>query len=643
MPPFPDHSSTNRVLVVDDDTRIVAEYLHCLGSGFEPDEATTTLGDLEKVLFGEQTDENGAAKFKVDSRSQGDAGVAAVASSVRSGVPYAIVFLDIRMPPGIDGVEAARRIRQIDPNVNIVLVSGSLLPEPENLGKQIPPADRIFFFKKPFHAVECRQLAAALCGKWHADLALRRANEVLEQRVTDRTAELHRLAYFDPVTRRPNRLKLIGELEDMIADAGDAGSAGGKTAVILLDIERFSFLNETIGYDAGTAVLRAIASRLARALDKRFPDRRTVVGRFGADEFACLVPKIQSDAELQEVVEFIRPAVLEPFVVQGRDLFIKASIGAAWHPEHGSDSKSLFQCAESALHRSMRRPEGLVTYYQSDMPNRARHQFDMEAELRQAIENGEITAWFQPQVSLRDGRLAGAEALARWLRPDGTIVSPADFIPLSEEIGLSDVLFEDIMRKVCGLVGDWRRRCGWTIPISINLSAHQLRNHKLVDLIGSILEQSAIGEKLINLELTETSLLEDLTVARPVLCDLSDLGVGIHIDDFGTGYSSLSYLAELPAQTLKVDRTFIERLSESANNERVVQAIVALGKAMNLEVIAEGVETERQLELVRRFGCDLVQGFLIARPMPEEQFIPWCEDRNVRIADWAVTTAAVGR
>jgi EAL domain-containing protein (putative c-di-GMP-specific phosphodiesterase class I) len=195
-------------------------------------------------------------------------------------------------------------------------------------------------------------------------------------------------------------------------------------------------------------------------------------------------------------------------------------------------------------------------------------------------------------------------------------------------MGISDVLFECIMRKVCTKVGRWRAEAGWEIPVSVNLSAHQLRDHKLVPLIGSIFEQFAIGRKLINLELTETALLEDLTVARPVLCDLADLGVGIHIDDFGTGYSSLSYLAELPAQALKIDRTFVERLTESPNNERVVQAIVALGKAMNLEIVAEGIETEKQLELVTHFGCDLAQGFLIAKPMPETEFLTWCKARN---------------
>jgi diguanylate cyclase (GGDEF)-like protein len=429
----------------------------------------------------------------------------------------------------------------------------------------------------------------------------------------------------------------MDELQSMIEAEPE-----GSTAVVLLDIERFSFLNENMGYDAGTAVLRAIASRLARALDARLG--RSVVGRFGADEFACLLNKVGGEAELQVLVAYIRQTLLEPFVVNGRDLFLKASIGVAWHPEHGSDPKTVFQCAESALHRSMRRLDGSTTYYKSEMQFRARHQFNMEAELRQAIDNGEITTFFQPQINLKSGRLAGVEALARWIRPDGTIVTPSDFIPLSEEMGISDVLFESIMRRVCTMVGRWRAETGWAIPVSVNLSAHQLRNHQLVPLIGSILEQFAIGRSLINLELTETALLEDLTVARPVLCDLADLGVGIHIDDFGTGYSSLSYLAELPAQTLKIDRTFIERLTESPNNERVVQAIVALGKAMNLEVVAEGIETERQLELVSRFGCDLAQGFLIARPMPETEFLAWCETLNASApADLRASTAGFAR
>ncbi len=615
-------SSTNRVLVVDDDALLISEYVSCLGADFEPYSATTTLGDLEKVLFGEETDDSGAARFEVQSRNQGESAVEAIREACQLGAPYSIVFLDIRMPPGIDGIEAARQIRKLDPNINIVIVTGSEGAEPENIGKTIPPADRIFFFKKPFHAIECRQLAAALCGKWHSDLALRKANDDLERRVAERTKALHRLAYFDPVTELPNRLQLIKELEGMMQGSGNSDY---EPAVVLLDIERFSFLNETMGYEHGTELLQMVGRRMQSLMRDNEFGKRFVVGRFGADEFACLVTATDGDAGRKILAEAIKESIEEPFIVNGRDIYLKAGIGVAWHPQHGQDAKSVFRCAEAALHRSMRRLQGGITYYHSEMQNRARHKFDMEAELRHAIETGEIITYFQPQLCLDSGRMAGIEALARWTRPDGTIIPPDDFIPLSEEMGISDMLFECIMRFVCAAVARWRKDLDWDIPVSVNLSAHQLRNHNLVGLIKSILQQQNIKQGLINLELTESTLLEDLTIAKPLLNDLASYGVGIHIDDFGTGYSSLSYLAELPVQTLKIDQTFTKSITESATNARVVQAIIALGKAMKLEVVAEGVETEQQLLLVNQFGCDLAQGFFIGKPMPEPEFLQWCD------------------
>ncbi len=612
----------NRVLVVDDDPLIIAEYVRCLGEGFEPDSATATLTDLEKVLFGEETDDRGAAKFEVHSRNQGEAAVEAVSAAIGKGKPYSIVFLDIRMPPGMDGIEAAKEIRRLDASVNIVIVTGSASPEPENLGKVIPPADKVFFFKKPFHALECRQLSAALCGKWHSDRALRSANEALEKRVAERTAALQKIAYFDIVTRLPNQLLLIEELKALIEKAEETD---GDTVAVLIDIDRFSFINETMGYDAGTELLRSIGNRLSRTFCDESGRQHAVVGRFGADEFAILLPGVDNDTEIRDITETIRDTVEAPFLINGRDLFLNARIGVAWHPVHGRDAKSVFRCAEAALHRSKRGLKSSITYYHSEMRYRARYKFDLEGELRSAIDNGQICAHYQPQESTVTGNLAGVEALARWIRPDGSTVPPSDFVPLSEEIGISDLLFESVMRSVCADVAEWRRQGEWNIPVSVNLSAHQLRNRDLVSLIKGILTSTQVDKKLINLELTETVLLEDLTVAQPVLDDLAAFGVGIHIDDFGTGYSSLSYLAQLPVQTLKIDQAFIGKLSESGPNNRVVEAIIALGKAMQLDVIAEGVETDQQYAIVRRLGCDLVQGYFIARPMAADRLLKWVE------------------
>src|SRR5210317_1357654 len=298
--------SLNRVLVVDDDAQLIGEYLKCLGEDFEPDAATATLGDLEKVLFGEDTDESGAARFEVHARSQGEAAVEAVKAAVAERSPYSIVFIDIRMPPGIDGIASAKLIRELDPNVNIVIVTASLSVDPDQLGLRIPPADKVFFFKKPFLGAECRQLAAALCGKWHADMALRLANEDLERRVEERTAALQKIAYFDIVTRLPNQLLLIEELKSLINTTEDGE---GDTAVVLLDIDRFSFINETMGYDSGTELLRSIANRLSRTFVKGEGYEHAVVGRFGADEFAVLVPGIKSDIEIRGLAEMVKHAV----------------------------------------------------------------------------------------------------------------------------------------------------------------------------------------------------------------------------------------------------------------------------------------------------------------------------------------------
>ena len=346
-------------------------------------------------------------------------------------------------------------------------------------------------------------------------MALRRANEELEKRVEERTADLHKLAYFDQVTRLPNQRLLIDELQGLIEESEDSP---GDSVVVLLDIDRFSFLNETMGYEAGTELLRSIGNRLRRTLADEGKQGGAIVGRSGADEFAVLMPNVESDIGIRDLAEQIRAAVEDPFLINGRDIFLKTSVGVAWHPIcTGREAAMIFRCAEAALHRPCVAPISTpITYYHSEMRYRARHKFDLEAEFRYALEEGQITAFYQPQQSVSSGELAGVEALARWIRPDGSVVPPSDFIPLSEEMGISDRLFEAILRDVCSDVASWRASGNWKIPVSVNISAHQLRNNDLVSMIKQILFQQSIDQKLLNLELTETALLEDLTAARPV-------------------------------------------------------------------------------------------------------------------------------
>jgi diguanylate cyclase (GGDEF)-like protein len=378
-----------------------------------------------------------------------------------------------------------------------------------------------------------------------------------------------------------------------------------------------------MGYESGTELLRSVADRLRRICCAEQAGQSGTVGRFGADEFAILMPGIESESALTAFAEGIRSAMEEPFPVHARDLFLKSSFGVSWYPVHGRDSRTLFRCAEAALHRSMRSFNRDLTYYHREMRSRARIKFDLEAELRGALDDGQIRAWYQPQQCTRTGQISGIEALARWIRPDGSMVFPSDFIPLSEEMGVSDLLFEAILRSVCRDIESWRRESDLRVPVSVNLSAHQLRNAELVALVHGILDEFDMSRRLINFELTESALLEDLTIAQPLLLDLTSYGVGIHIDDFGTGYSSLSYLAQLPVEAIKIDRSFVSTLAENETTQKIVQAIVALGKALNLEVVAEGIETDRDYAIARRLGCGVVQGFFIGEPMPPERFLRW--------------------
>ena len=605
----------NRVLVVDDERPILDEYEYSLGDRAAQTDDNVTMLALEEELFGPAPPVTSARRFDVEVCIQGSDAVERVKEAVGASEPFAVVFLDLHMPPGIDGLQAAEEIRAIDPNINIVIVSGSAPVCPETLAQRVPPVDRLFLFQKPFHAVECRQLATALCSKWRADQALRKSHELLERRVAESTVELHRLAYYDVATGLPNRNKLLRDLDELINSARRSGTMVG---VLLLDIERFGFINETMGYESGTELLGAIGARLASIF--RGTD---IAGRFGSDEFACLVGNVSDQAGLREIVSRVEGLFAEPFCLGGRELFLKVGVGVASYPVHGREAEQVFRCAEAALHRSKRHVIHETTYYERAMGEFARRQLELEAELRTAIVNGEIKPYVQPQICLRTGEVSGAEALARWIRPDGTVVSPGEFIPLAEEVGLSDAIFETMLRQLADEVSTWRRDLGWNAPTSINISAHQLRNPQFSQLVLSVLAARGLSPDTIKLELTETVLLDDLSVAKRFLAELVGHGVGIQIDDFGTGYSSLSYLAELPVQSLKIDQVFVSRLLEEPTQARVVQAVIALGEAFELQVVAEGVEQKEQLDYLRENNCDFAQGYFIARPMPPVDFASW--------------------
>ncbi len=602
-------SETARLLVVDDEPQIIEEYLRAFEGV-----SKTDLGDLKAELFGEASHTPSRIQFHVESALQGEQAVEMLQRSLENGDRYSCAFLDVQMPPGIDGIETAKRLRAFDPDMNIVLVTGNQIAEPEMLAQEIGPSDRLFLFKKPFHAFECRQLARALNGKWHADQELKLANAKLEVNLQRGTARLNELAYYDGVTGLPNRQKLFNELDAQISYAELSGT---KVGVVLLDVYRFGFINETLGYDTGTQLLRRIGDATASVLRQLGTG-----GRFGDGQFAVSITEVTEAAVLVDVVNRIRGGLAQPFRIGDVDREIEACIGVSIYPDHGEGAEGIFRCAEAALQKSKQDAEREPVFYKREMGERSRRKLSLENELKNAIASNQIHPFFQPQFGLPDRQPIGVEALARWIKPDGTIIPPDEFIPIVEEGGLATQLFESMLEQTLVEARRHYEAEGWNGSYSLNLSPLQIRDQSLPSIIANAASQiPAAG--MLKLELTETVLLEDLQTARVRLEQLVRAGVGIAIDDFGTGYSSLSYLVELPVECLKIDRSFVTHLESSKVRQRLIKAIIALGQSLDLSVVAEGIETQEHLEILESYGCDALQGYYLARPLSAENFSRW--------------------
>jgi len=610
-----------KILVADDDEGVLDQYRDALENGRDG-RGQVVLMKVATGLFGHDAPDHGSDSFDVSYVSQGEDAVDTVRFALEAGKGFSLVFVDIEMPPGMDGIETARRIREIDPDVNIAIVSSRPPANAAELPHEIAPADRLFFFQKPFHSIECRQLALAVAGRWLAMQELERSNEVLEDRIEKRTAALHRLAYFDPVTDLPNRTKLITDLNQMI-DRAKKNSSG--VAVILLDIERFGRINETMGYESGTRLLTEVGSRL-----KARCRQQDTAGRFGADEFACLIDGASNNREIEEIVDRLERSFLVPFSAgEVEEVFLRPAIGVACYPHHGGSADQIFRGAEAALKKSKAHAIRKPVIYNDGMGAAARRRMSLEAELRSAVSTSQITPHFQPQFRFADRQICGAEVLARWVKPDGESIPPNEFIPLVEELGLCTMLFESLLERSLGYVAGWQRM-GWSFPISVNVSAHQLHDPTLPVFVREIRDQMRLPGNAVRLELTESVLVSDLSIARSMLECLAESGIGVHVDDFGTGYASLSYLAELPVDGLKIDRSFIAAATGTGREARLVQAIAAMGRAMLLEVTAEGVETMKQFEFLRDAGCDVLQGYLLGRPMSGDDFGRWLSEQRTR-------------
>jgi diguanylate cyclase (GGDEF)-like protein len=432
------------------------------------------------------------------------------------------------------------------------------------------------------------------------------------------------LAQFDPLTGLPNRALLFDRFGQMIVQAKRHGSQLG---VLFVDLDEFKLVNDSLGHAAGDELLREIARRVQGAV--RSGD---TVARIAGDEFAIVLGDLARIEDAGFVAQKILDRLAAPLTVAGHELFITASIGAAAFPSDGDNAEALLGAADAAMYRAKQSGRNAFQFFTQEINQRTRARALLGAELRRALERDEFQLVYQPKFELRSDRLSGAEALLRWRHPQRGMVSPAEFIPVLEESGLIVQVGEWVLRRACRDVKAWCEAGLPVLPVAVNLSARQFRQQDLSARIRALVRASAVDPALIELEITESHLMQDPDHAIRSMQALTDAGIRIAIDDFGTGYSSLAYLTRFPLSALKIDRSFVAGVLHKAGDATIVRTIVEMAHTLGFSVIAEGVENEGQKEFLRSLGCEQAQGFLLARPMPGEDVVRL-------LARWAATTA----
>ncbi|TKC88849.1 EAL domain-containing protein [Trinickia terrae] len=422
--------------------------------------------------------------------------------------------------------------------------------------------------------------------------------------------KIHRMAFYDPLTSLPNRTLFNERLREAIADA--VSSPCSLIGVMIIDMDRFKEVNDTMGHAVGDQLLREAAGRLRGCV--RLDD---TVARLGGDEFAILVPDVHDRRVLEDICKSIIDRFDERFVLNGKELFVSCSIGIALHPVDGLEVDDLTKYADSAMYLAKRSGRRGFRFYSKELTIDAAKRLALESELRRAIERGELELHYQPKVSLCSNEVIGSEALLRWHRPDVGLVLPNEFIPVAEETGLIAELGKWVLREASRTAAEWNAEGSALHKVAVNLSARQFQFHDLAATVHGILLETGCRPQWLELEITESLLLEEDDAVLSTLSVFRSMGFSIAIDDFGTGYSALSYLVRFPIDTVKIDRTFIQKVMTDRRHAELVKAILSIARCLGQQVVAEGIETVEQAAFLQANGCQLAQGFLYGRPLPK--------------------------
>jgi diguanylate cyclase (GGDEF)-like protein len=629
-------NNARRVIVIDDTESIHEDLKKALGANAR----STGLDELEAALFGATTDDTETLEYDIDSAFQGLDGVAKVNLAREEEHPYQIAFVDMRMPPGIDGVDTIELLWKENPDLQVIVCTAFSDYSWEDMVDRLGVTDQMLIIKKPFDQAEVCQAAAAMCEKYRLtqqarlkldDLEqvierrtheLRQSNQQLEYEVAERKAAEEKLrhdAFHDPLTNLPNRALLMERLVRTIKRA--EREPGFIYGVLFFDVDNFKIINDSLGHSLGDEVLITVANRLVdcvRSLDTVIRQDEDTTARLGGDEFVVLLEGIKSPRDAILVAERIREHLARPVNIGGNDLVLSTSIGiAVAQNDDYRQAGDILRDADTAMYRAKAGGKARYAIFNKDMHQEAMKQLQMETDLRVAIERNQFFLNYQPIVNIATGQIDGFEALLRWNRPNHGLMSPAQFIPVAEERGLIVPIGRWVLSEACRQLKSWLDRFGadHEFTMSVNLSRRQIAEHGLVDDVRQVIEENGLSGNQVSLEITESGIMQNSAKIAEVLGQLRELDVSIHMDDFGTGYSSLSCLHSYPLQVLKIDRSFLNTMTGNKDYAAVIHAIMSLAHNLNMQVTAEGVECQEQLDMLRSLHCDYAQGHLYSKPL----------------------------
>lgn len=634
-------STPTRILIVDDNPSIHDDFRKVLANS-----RIDRLADDEHFLFGETQACADSLEFEIDSAFQGEEGLEKVRQANSSGRPYTIAFVDVRMPPGWDGIETISRIWAEYPRLQVVICTAYSDYSWHEICERLTHRQNLLILKKPFDAIEVMQLAYALTEKARLADEVAQHVECLEQRIQERTLELqrsnhelqsqvaqreqaeshlHHLAFHDTLTGLANRQSLQNNLQASIEMA--RANSTEKFAVMFVDVDRFKSINDGLGHEVGDELLRAFSSRIEKSLrlDDLMNSAGTdaLAGRLGGDEFVIILKRLRDSFDALRVAERLLRILDRPYQIQGQTIHISPSIGVVNFDPSYQLASEMLRDADTAMYEAKLKGGDSFVVFEPSMQTAIQVRLSMEHDLRQAIITNQFWLAYQPIWSVQDLSLQGVEALIRWNHPEKGMIRPDQFIPIAEQTKLIVPIGEWVLRESCTQFGKWKRAGLAQTPkyISVNLSRVQLMQPGLVDVVDAILKESQMLGPELQFEVTESMIMEDPRQACAVISQLKSLGIRLAIDDFGTGHSSLACLHEFQLDVLKIDRSFVKQMNEGTTHPALLNAIVRLAENLGLECVAEGVEERDQLDQLGVMGCHRVQGYLLGKPKSNADFV----------------------